>query len=436
MRKETNSFHILNTCSLEIELGRNVDLLADVFAVLFPLAHALGQKILDLAVDGAEIVLCPGGDGGVELGGQAQGHLLFGVVVHGSLPKSSAAQLIQAAGVDDGLGIVVAAQHHEQVRDHGRLALLVELDRALFRQTLKRHFDHADRAVDDHLARVDDGAGLLALEHDGRNLGRIGEVGDARFDDLKARVGDLGLNFIADACGHDLARAAKAALVGLTVARGVDVRGDIVGIDAHDIAQCCVALEGQVFLIVVHVKHGLGCVGHAPHHGDSDFHGVTETVVDLLAGVVERHDLERDLLAGAGLDRGGRALHGSEKVRALVAAVHVAGLVELRLGGGVERRAEGIDPVEALALERADVLAEQRQHQRLLRLQNAQAAQWDPAEQQQDDAKDDKGQKARIDADDQKNDRGDVENKLEQQHEHAVFVTGDDLFFHKKHLQT
>ena len=53
MRKETNSFHILNTCSLEIELGRNVDLLADVFAVLFPLAYALGQKILDLAVDGA-----------------------------------------------------------------------------------------------------------------------------------------------------------------------------------------------------------------------------------------------------------------------------------------------------------------------------------------------------------------------------------------------
>ena len=196
MRKETNSFRILNACSLEIELGRDVDLLADVFAVLFPLAHALGQKILDLAVDRAEIVLCPGGDGGVELGGQAQGHLLFGVVVHGSLPKSSVARLIQAAGVDDGLGVVVAAEHHQQVRDHGRLAFLVELDRALFRQTLKRHFDHADRAVNDHLARVDDGAGLLALEHDGRNLGRIGEVGDARFDDLKARVGDLGLNFI------------------------------------------------------------------------------------------------------------------------------------------------------------------------------------------------------------------------------------------------
>ena len=101
--------------------------------------------------------------------------------------------------------------------------------------------------------------------------------------------------------------------------------------------------------------------------------------------------------------------------------------------GGDQRKAD--DPVIDLLIV-GEELAEQRQHQRLLRLQNAQAAQWDPAEQQQDDAKDDKGQKARIDADDQKNDRGDVENKLEQQHEHAVFVTGDDLFFHKKHLQT
>ncbi len=61
-------------------------------------------------------------------------------------------------------------------------------------------------------------------------------------------------------------------------------------------------------------------------------------------------------------------MHGGEKVRALVAAIHVAGLVELRLGGGVEGRAEGVDAVEALALERANVLSEQREHERLLRL--------------------------------------------------------------------
>ena len=67
MRKETNSFRILNACSLEIELGRQVDLFAEVLTVLFPLAHAFGQQIFDLAIDGTEIVLRPGGDGVVEL---------------------------------------------------------------------------------------------------------------------------------------------------------------------------------------------------------------------------------------------------------------------------------------------------------------------------------------------------------------------------------
>ena len=87
MRKETNSFRILNTCSLEIELGRNVDLIGDVFAVLFALADTFGEKVFDLTVHRTKIIFGPSGDGGVELGGQAQGHLLFGVVVHGSLPK-------------------------------------------------------------------------------------------------------------------------------------------------------------------------------------------------------------------------------------------------------------------------------------------------------------------------------------------------------------
>ena len=64
MRKETNSFRILNMDSLEIKLRRHVDLLADVLAVLFPLAYALGEQIFDLAVDRAEVILRPGGDGG------------------------------------------------------------------------------------------------------------------------------------------------------------------------------------------------------------------------------------------------------------------------------------------------------------------------------------------------------------------------------------
>ena len=83
MRKETNSFRILNMDSLEIKLRRHVDLFADVFAVLFPLTDALGEQIFDLAVDRAEVILRPGSNGGVELGRKAQGHLLFGAIVHG-----------------------------------------------------------------------------------------------------------------------------------------------------------------------------------------------------------------------------------------------------------------------------------------------------------------------------------------------------------------
>lgn len=113
--------------------------------------------------------------------------------------------------------------------------------------------------------------------------------------------------------GYDLARATKAALVGLTVARGVDIRSDVVGIDAHDIAQCRVALEGEIFFVVVHVENGLCRVGHTPHHGDTDLHGVAEAVVDLLAGVVERHDLERDLLAPPTSTAAGRALQAARR---------------------------------------------------------------------------------------------------------------------------
>src|SRR5690606_2819462 len=39
---------------------------------------------------------------------------------------SIAAPSVQRAGVDDGLGAAVAAQHHQQVADHLRLAFLVQ----------------------------------------------------------------------------------------------------------------------------------------------------------------------------------------------------------------------------------------------------------------------------------------------------------------------
>ena len=53
--------------SLYINIKRQVDLVRDVFAVFLSLPDTFGQKILDLSVDRTEIILRPGGNGGVEL---------------------------------------------------------------------------------------------------------------------------------------------------------------------------------------------------------------------------------------------------------------------------------------------------------------------------------------------------------------------------------
>jgi hypothetical protein len=77
---------------------------------------------------------------------------------------------------------MVAAQHNEQVAHHRGLPLLVELHDVFSLRALEGEFDHADRPVDDLLARNDDRGGLLAAEH---RLGDFWGVGEA--DDL-ARV--------------------------------------------------------------------------------------------------------------------------------------------------------------------------------------------------------------------------------------------------------
>ena len=54
------------------------------------------------------------------------------------------------------------------------------------RQHRERHFDHADRAFDQGLARRDDRLRLLAAEHRAGDLLRISEVGEAAFVDRDA----------------------------------------------------------------------------------------------------------------------------------------------------------------------------------------------------------------------------------------------------------
>ena len=139
--------------------------------------------------------------------------------------------LIQTAGVDDGLSVVVAAQHHQQVGHHGGLALLVQIYQIALVQALEGHFHHAHGAVHDHLAGVDDGRGLLTLQHDGCDLGGVGQIGDAGFDDLQTGLGHLGLDLVTDAAGHHFTGAAQRAVVGVTVTGGVHVGSHVIRID-------------------------------------------------------------------------------------------------------------------------------------------------------------------------------------------------------------
>ena len=50
--------------------------------ILFSLLDTFREKIFDLSVHGTEIILCPRGDRGVKLGGKAQRHLLFLIILH------------------------------------------------------------------------------------------------------------------------------------------------------------------------------------------------------------------------------------------------------------------------------------------------------------------------------------------------------------------
>ena len=61
----------------------HVKLLRMILAALFlALAYTFCQQILNLSVDRTEIILRPCGNGGVQLGRQAQWHLLLLTLVH------------------------------------------------------------------------------------------------------------------------------------------------------------------------------------------------------------------------------------------------------------------------------------------------------------------------------------------------------------------
>src|SRR4051812_46004916 len=77
---------------------------------------------------------------------QRDGSIRSGKALLGGGGTAGRSLLVERAGVDDGLGVAFAAQHDHQVRDHRRLALVVELDDALLGEELERVLDHRDGA--------------------------------------------------------------------------------------------------------------------------------------------------------------------------------------------------------------------------------------------------------------------------------------------------
>src|SRR5690606_15797278 len=194
--------------------------------------------------------------------------------------------LVKTAAIDHGLGFFVSTEDDQQVGDHSGLTLLIKFYDLMVIKFLQSHLHHAYGPVDDHLPGINDSGGLLPLEHDGGNFRRVSQVGDAGFENFKSGFFHFGLEFLANAFGHDCAGTTEAVFVRLAVAGGVNSRGYIVRVYTNNIADGAVALQGKVFFVIIHVEHSLGGVDNAPHDGDTDFHGVAQNVIYLLFAVV------------------------------------------------------------------------------------------------------------------------------------------------------
>ena len=93
---------------LNIQIEGFIDLLGYIFPVLFPLSDTFGQKVFDLSVDGTEVVFRPCGQGIVKLCRKPQRDLLF-------LSHERSFLSVEATGVHDRLGFLVAAQYDQKI---------------------------------------------------------------------------------------------------------------------------------------------------------------------------------------------------------------------------------------------------------------------------------------------------------------------------------
>ena len=76
LRAAPVSFLFVSVLS-DVDIERLIQLVGHVFPILFSLPDALGQEVLDLSVDGTEVVLGPRGDGVIKLRRKPERDLFF-----------------------------------------------------------------------------------------------------------------------------------------------------------------------------------------------------------------------------------------------------------------------------------------------------------------------------------------------------------------------
>jgi len=238
-------------------------------------------------------------------------------------------------GVDDGVGRALGTEHDHEVADHLGLLVVAEIDDLLGFQVFESQLDHTDGTFDDFLPGGDHGGGLLALEHGAGDLGGVGQVADACLDDLDAGDGKAGgqasLELVVDLGGS-----------GAQGDLGVVVLEVVVRIMPGQFAQGRLVLDADEMRVVVHLEHGPEGVADAPDEHGADHDRVADLVVDL--------------------DR---------------LAVEVAGP-----DGDLALAEEGVDPREAVALDRSLVLAQENHHGMDVGLQRKKAFQPENGQQE------------------------------------------------------
>ena len=305
-------------------------------------------------------------------------------------------------------------------------------------QLFQGHFHHAHGAVHDHFPGVDDGGSLLPLEHRRGDLRRVGQMGDAGFENFQPRYFYFVLDLRFQFSGDFLAAAPKGTFVLLRVR-------DVVGVQPHDIPQGGIRLNGQKFHVIVHIKYSFRGILHPPDDHNADLDGIAQLVVDFLFAVVQGERLEGYFFAAGGI----LFLRAAETEFHAGQVSGDAGFRFAALDGGVYGGDEGVDEKDAGFPQCTVVFAEQREDQRFIGPDDFQTRERYPAQAQIDPADDREDyaeyrlEPARapcghLDAEDQPEQRGGQQDDSQNQHRDAGFSPDDFLFidllafFHRK----